>query len=79
MVLPCTDDLDNKELFWFLTCHITPPNSTTTRDGWNEHRQKEVTSFKTNVLDLLHHVGGFRGSFLRDAVSSTQSVNFYPI
>lgn len=92
VVLPCTDhghpqhndndsDKDKeqeKELFWFLTRHITPPTSTD-RDGWNEHRQKEVTSFKTTVLDLLHNVDGPWGSFLRDIVSSTQSVNFYPI
>lgn len=78
-VVPCTDNAEKKELFWFLSREITAPDSEDTRDGWNEHGRKEVATFKTTVLDILHDTGGSWGSFLRRIIHSTETVNFYPI
>ena len=78
-VVPCTDSAEEKELFWFLSREITPPDLEDTRDGWNEHGRKEVAAFKTTVLDILHDIGGSWGSFLRRIINSTETVNFYPI
>lgn len=86
-VLPCTDanpNTNEKELFWFLTRHITPPtdntsDDTATRDGWNLHGAKEVAGFKTTVQEIIHNIGGAWGSFLRQVIASTETVNFYPI
>lgn len=78
VVVPCTDTLENKELFWFLTRHIPVPGSADKRDGWNEHREKEVAGFKTILQDIIRDIGGSWGSFLRDLVAKTDTVNFYP-
>lgn len=78
-ILPCTDNTEEKELFWFLSREITPPDSKDTRNGWNEHGRKEVAAFKTTIFDILHKIDGFWGSLLRRIINSTETVNFYPI
>ena len=79
VVVPCADNSEEKELFWFLTRHIPEPDTADKRDGWNEHREKEVVGFKTTLQEIIHEIGGSWGSFLRDVVSKTETVNFYPI
>lgn len=88
VVLPCVDAAaaataaaaTEKELFWFITRHIAPPtDAADARDGWNEHRAKEVESFKSTAQNLVQDVKGDWGDFLRNVIDHTESVNFYPI
>lgn len=89
-VLPCVDTpgtttntaaaAASKELFWFITRHIpAPSNAADARDGWTEHGKKEVDGFKDTARTFIQDVQGDWGSFLRQVILSTHSVNFYPI
>ncbi|EYE98750.1 salicylate hydroxylase [Aspergillus ruber CBS 135680] len=79
VVVPCAENSQEKSLFWFLTRHIPEPDTADKRDGWNEHREKEVAGFKNTLEEVTSEVGGDWGSFLRAVVSKTDTVNFYPI
>lgn len=79
VVVPCADNSQEKDLFWFLTRHIPEPDTADKRDGWNEHREKEVAGFKNTLQEIIREIGGDWGSFLRDVVSKSDTVNFYPI
>jgi 2-polyprenyl-6-methoxyphenol hydroxylase-like FAD-dependent oxidoreductase len=76
-LMPCTPSSD--EMFWFFSREVPIPQSGDTRDGWEEHRQKEVEGFKTALLDVLSQVQGRWGDFLRGTVQQTTSVAFFPI
>lgn len=77
VLMPCTPSGDG--LFWFFSYEVPIPASGDTRDGWEEHRKKEVERFKTNLFDILHGVQGLWGHLLRDVVSQTKVVKFYPV
>lgn len=77
-LVPCTAAGD--EIFFVFSRKLPIPESGDTRDGWEEHRKKEVESFKNMLLDgVLQSVRGKWGEVLTQAVNSTNSVSFYPI
>ncbi|GAD96742.1 salicylate hydroxylase, putative [Paecilomyces variotii No. 5] len=77
-LVPCTATGD--EIFFVFSRKVPIPESGDTRDGWEEHRKKEVDSFKNLLLDgALKSVRGQWGEVLTQAVKSTSSVSFYPI
>ncbi|KAJ9239218.1 hypothetical protein DTO169E5_4508 [Paecilomyces variotii] len=77
-LVPCTAAGD--ELFFVFSRKVPLPESGDTRDGWEEHRKKEVESFKNMLLDgVLKDVRGKWGEVLTQAVNGTSSVSFYPV
>jgi 2-polyprenyl-6-methoxyphenol hydroxylase-like FAD-dependent oxidoreductase len=76
-VMPCT--ASNDHLYWFYSREVPIPDSGDTRDGWEAYGNKQVESFKNNLLDVLGDVHGQWGDFLKDVVDKTDTIKFYPI
>lgn len=76
-VMPCTASGDS--LYWFYSYDVPIPPSGDNRDGWEEHRKKEVDGFKSTLLSVLRDVQGLWGHLLRDVISQTKVVKFYPV
>ncbi|OJJ41923.1 hypothetical protein ASPWEDRAFT_35547 [Aspergillus wentii DTO 134E9] len=77
--LPCKPD--ESELFWFFNRHVALPDAAAidSRDGWVEKRQHELSNSKSTILSLISDAKGPWGSFLRDIITATPSLNFYPV
>ncbi|KAJ5098547.1 salicylate hydroxylase [Penicillium argentinense] len=76
-VTRCTPDTD--ELYWFFTKEVALPASGDSRDGWEVQSKEEVEGFKAPLLEILENAQGEWGNYLRDIVSNTSVVKFYPI
>ncbi|KAF4332770.1 salicylate hydroxylase [Fusarium beomiforme] len=76
-VMTCTASDD--EILWFLSKEVHLPDSEDARSGWELHRQEEVDGFKTQLQETLKDAGGEWGDNLRQLVSNTTAVKFYPI
>lgn len=76
-VMPCTASGDT--LFWFFQWEVSIPPTGDTQDGWEEQSRQEEDSFKTTLLGFLSEMQTPWGTFLRDVVSHTDVVKFYPI
>jgi 2-polyprenyl-6-methoxyphenol hydroxylase-like FAD-dependent oxidoreductase len=76
-VMTCTASDD--EILWFLSKEVPLPDSENARNGWELHRREEVEGFKTQLHDTLKVAGGEWGSKLRELISNTTAVKFYPI
>jgi len=75
--MPCT--ASGETLFWFFQWEVPIPPTGDTQDGWAEQSRKEEDSFKTTLLGFLSEIQTPWGAFLRDVVSHTDAVKFYPI
>lgn len=76
-VMPCTASGDT--IFWFFQWEAPVPATGDTQDGWQEQSRREEDSFKTTLLGFLGEMNTPWGAFLRDLVSHTDVVKFYPI
>jgi len=73
---PCTASKD--ELFWFFSKEVPLPDSGDSRDGWEVHGKEEVEGFKTMLLGVLGNAQGEWANALKQVVSNTSVVKFYP-
>ncbi|RDW56935.1 hypothetical protein BP5796_13002 [Coleophoma crateriformis] len=76
-VTSCTPTGD--EAYWFSSREVPAPASGDSRDGWEEHRQKELDGFKGSIRTVLDEVKGSWGDTLRDVVDQTAVVKVYPV
>ncbi|PMD30644.1 FAD binding domain protein [Hyaloscypha variabilis F] len=76
-ITPCTRSGDS--IYWFFSREVTMPSSGYTRDGWEEHGNKEVGEFKATMDGFLKDLKGEWGDLLRRVVYQTEVVKFYPI
>lgn len=78
LLVACTAAGD--KIFSVFSREVPLPESGDTRDGWEEHRKKEVEGFKSMLLnDVLKDVYGPWGEVLKQVVNETSSVGFYPV
>ncbi|KAK5791357.1 hypothetical protein VI817_006666 [Penicillium citrinum] len=75
-VTRCTQSTD--DLYWFFTKEVSIPGSGD-RDGWEVQSKEEVKGFKDPLLKILENARGQWGETLREIVSKTSVVKFYPI
>jgi 2-polyprenyl-6-methoxyphenol hydroxylase-like FAD-dependent oxidoreductase len=75
-VMTCTAADD--EIVWFLSREVPLPKVEDARDGWEVHRREEVDGFKKKIFDILKDAGGEWGTNLRNLISNTTNVSFYP-
>lgn len=75
-VTRCTDSTD--DLYWFFTKEVAIPGSGD-RDGWEVQSQEEVNGFKDSLLGILESAQDQWGNTLREIISKTSVVKFYPI
>lgn len=67
-------------LFWFFQWELAAPAAgEDNKDGWEERGCRAERGFRAEVLRCLEGVGGGWGELLRDVVSKTDVVRFYPI
>lgn len=76
-VMPCTVSRDT--LFWLFSYEVPIPSSGDSREGWEEHSQREQEGFKVALLGILASIQTTWGAFVRDVVENTDAVKFYPI
>jgi 2-polyprenyl-6-methoxyphenol hydroxylase-like FAD-dependent oxidoreductase len=75
-VTRCTQS--SGDLYWFFTKEVPIPASGD-RDGWEVQGKDEVEGFKAPLLKILEKAQGEWGDSLREIVSKTSVVKFYPI
>lgn len=75
-VTRCTQSSD--DLYWFFTKEVPIPASGD-RDGWEVQSKEEVEGFKAPLLTILEKAQGEWGNSLREIISNTSVVKFYPI
>lgn len=76
-VMPCSTS--NDSLYWFFQYEVPTPPSGNSREGWEEHCQREEDGFKAALLGFLGDVQMEWGAFLRDVIKKTETVKFFPI
>ncbi|SCO56926.1 related to salicylate hydroxylase [Fusarium fujikuroi] len=76
-VITCTASDD--EIQWFLSKEVPLPDSEDARNGWELHRREEVEGYKTQLHRTLEDAGGEWGDNLRELISNSTAVKFYPI
>ncbi|BDD60393.1 hypothetical protein MAP00_005520 [Monascus purpureus] len=77
ILMPC--NAANDELFWGFTREVPLPESGDSRDGWEEHHNKVIESFKSNFHEILKNAGGEWGDMLKQVVDNTTVMKFYPV
>lgn len=75
-VTKCTQSTD--DLYWFFTKEVPIPASGD-RDGWEVQSKNEVEGFKAPLFKILEKAQGEWSDSLREIISNTSVVNFYPI
>ncbi|KAF9876742.1 hypothetical protein CkaCkLH20_05588 [Colletotrichum karsti] len=76
-VSPATSSRDL--LYWFFSREVPLPAFGDIRDGWEERGKKEVEDFKDTLLGLLGDSKTEWIETLREIVSMTEVVKFYPV
>ncbi|OJJ33373.1 hypothetical protein ASPWEDRAFT_30453 [Aspergillus wentii DTO 134E9] len=77
MATTCTASDD--EIYWGFSKQVPLPDSNDTRDGWEVHRKEEVEGFKDSLLGLLENAHGEWAATLKEIVSETSSMQFFPV
>jgi len=76
-IIPCNTACD--QIYWFYSREVPAPENEHDRNGWAAFSEKETASFTDNTLRVIQDARAPWASALRDIVSSTDSVKFYPI
>ncbi|EAU31463.1 predicted protein [Aspergillus terreus NIH2624] len=76
-VMPCTASGDR--LYWFYSREVPVPDGETDREGWEEFGEKAVKGFKENTLEVIRSGHGGWSEQLREIISKTDTIKFYPI
>ncbi|OQE26063.1 hypothetical protein PENFLA_c007G00760 [Penicillium flavigenum] len=76
-ISPATTDRDM--VYWFFSREVSIPKTGDTRDGWEERGKEELNNLKTSFINLLGEADSPWVNMLRDVVSKTDVMKFYPI
>jgi 2-polyprenyl-6-methoxyphenol hydroxylase-like FAD-dependent oxidoreductase len=66
-------------MYWFFSRQVPMPPGGDERDGWKETRQREIDSYRSNVLGLLGEGETEWTNMVRALVCKSDTIQFYPI
>ncbi|KAH7024839.1 uncharacterized protein B0I36DRAFT_434433 [Microdochium trichocladiopsis] len=75
-VMPCTASGD--QLYWFYSREVQVPEGGN-KEGWQVFGDKEIQSFKDNLLGLVNEAQSDWADQLGEIIQKTDTIKFYPI